>query len=286
MTTRAPCVAHANAMPRPTPPPAPVTSTVRPSSSARRGHRPIQVPPSATRVPAVRKCASGSSSSAINGARSVDGSPACPNAGVDNEMARVSASAVPRLDPVVWGGGDRVHGDAVGAPLAATTLGQHPHAFRDRGQHRELGARRPCRRSGPRTRGCRRWLAAARPRRGPTTTPRQAPLAAGRPRVLVEVHEPVRRHRARRQPGVHDLVDAAQAAVRGRQRVDHLRFGAEAALEREGGDAELVEAVEQPVGERAGPGDDRARPVMGRTSGEGGLRPPRRWDGVSGCERR
>ena len=39
---------------------------------------------------------------------------------------------------------------------------------------------------------------------------------------------------------------------RGRQRVDHLRFGLEAALEREGGDAELVEAVEQPVGERAG----------------------------------
>ena len=44
------------------------------------GHSPIHVPPSATRVPAVRKCASGSSSNATNGARSVDGSPACPNA--------------------------------------------------------------------------------------------------------------------------------------------------------------------------------------------------------------
>ena len=48
----------------------------------------------ATNVAAVRKCASGSSSSATSGARSVDGSPAWPNAGVDNEMARVSASAV------------------------------------------------------------------------------------------------------------------------------------------------------------------------------------------------
>ena len=45
---------------------------------------------------------------------------------------------------------------------------------------------------------------------------------------------------------------------RDRERVDHLGFGPEVALEGEGGDAELVEAVEQPVGERAGPGDDRA----------------------------
>ena len=81
------------------------------------------------------------------------------------------------------------------------------------------------------------------PRRG------QAALAPAAHVVLVEVHEPVRRHDARRQPRVHDLVDAAEALVGRRQRVDDLGLGPEVAVERERGDAELLQSVEQSVGE-------------------------------------
>ncbi len=56
-------------------------------------HKPIQIPPSATTVPAVRKCASGALSISISGARSAAGSPGPPSAGTDSETERVNASA-------------------------------------------------------------------------------------------------------------------------------------------------------------------------------------------------
>ena len=56
-------------------------------------HKPIQIPPSATKVPAVRKCASGAPSISISGARSAAGSPGPPSAGTESETERVNASA-------------------------------------------------------------------------------------------------------------------------------------------------------------------------------------------------
>ena len=61
-----------------------------------------------------------------------------------------------------------------------------------------------------------------------------------------------------REPGVHDLVDAPEAVVGGGDRGGHRGFGPELALERERGDAELLEPVDQAVGEGAGAGDDDA----------------------------
>ena len=78
-------------MPSPTPPPEPVTITVFWSRSPLTD--PIQIPPSATTVPAVRKCASGAPSISISGARSPAGSPGPPSAGTESETDRVNAPA-------------------------------------------------------------------------------------------------------------------------------------------------------------------------------------------------
>ncbi len=226
------------------------------------------MPPSATSVPAVRKCASGSSSSAISGARSSAGVAGVPERGRrerDRAGERVGGVGV---EPVVWRGGDGVDGHAVGAPLPSAALGEHPNAFGNGREHGELAPRRPCRRSARRTPGSRRWPGAVRRWRAPTTTPRpgcaRSPFAHV---VLVEVHEPVRRHHARRQPGVHDLVDAVETF--GRPPVSAAATSASVANSQSSGSAATPSSSSpsiRPSARRPVPVTTALRPVMGRTA--------------------
>ncbi len=147
--------------------------------------------------PAVRKCASGSSSSAISGARSSAALAVTAERGRRQRDAAGQRVGGVGVDPVVRGGGDGVDGHAVDAPLAAAPLRQHADALGDRGQHRELGGAghadgRHDEHQAPDARPQRLRAGARQPPRR-----REAVLAPGRPLVLVEVDEPVR---ARRRP--------------------------------------------------------------------------------------
>ena len=215
-------------------------------------------------------------------------SPACPNAGVDSEMARVSASAVP--GSTQWCG------------AAATVFTVTPSAPHWRPQPL-ASTRTPSATAASIVNSA----APAMPRVGTTNTrlpalgsqrlgagagqpPRrgQAALAPGRPRVLVEVDEAVRRRRCP-APARCARPGRCREAARRRSatRVDHLVFGLERRT-RAGARRRRARRGRRAARRRArrSPVTTTLRPVMGRTSGEGGLRPPRRRDGVSGCERR
>ena len=283
MTTFAPCVAHARAMPRPTPPPAPVTRTVRPSSSrsavVSQPHPEAAVGHERARGEEVR--VRRSSSSRSSGARSAAGSPGTAERGLDSETARVSAAPDAVTEPEMRGDGDGVHGDPVRPPLAPAALGQ------DR-----AGPRRPWRASRTRRRRtC--------PTSGTTKTS-DPPVGRSRSSAWRAVHHPASRARSQpaaqaassraansaaasnagRVPGVHELVDPGEFARSGAEGGGDLRFGLEAAGDGGGGpvrglrqlrlpgwcqdgDAGAGQPCGQPVRQAAFPDDGDARAAGG-----------------------
>ena len=216
-TTFAPADAHASAIPSPTPPPEPVTTTVfwsrSPLTGPSRSHRRPR------RVPAVRKCASGTPSISISGARSVAGSPGPPSAGTDSETERVSASA---SSPATQWCGAAANVFAVTPtepPLPAARLSEHAHPFGGGREHREVRAPPTCRWSARRTPLIPRVLesgaTARRANHHAASMLRSQPIDPCR---FVEIHERARCHERRRQPRVHHLIDPAECAFSRRDR--------------------------------------------------------------------
>ena len=217
-------------MPSPTPPPAPVTTTVlRVEEPA---HKPIQIPPSATRVPAVRKCASGAPSISMSGARSRRGIAGPPERGHgERDRARQRVRFVVG-DPVVRRGGQRVRGDTDRAPLPPAGL-QRARASPRQWPRASRSSRRPtCRWWEPRTPAIRACATSGRDRAAGHPPRRfHAALATVDPRRFVEIREHVRCDERRRQPRVHHLVDAAERVFGGRDRGADLVLGREGAVD-------------------------------------------------------